>query len=311
MNRKGHVSLGAAIGVGTTALQPAPTLSGVLLAGWVTGAAALLPDLDHPNSTATDRFGPVSRVLSVLLRGLSASLYKITKGPRDEPVRGAHRHATHTLAFAGLVGWGVTAGCRAAAEHDLWAGIAAVLVVVAILVDLAVTFFGWWMLPALGVLAGTIVSSGQPVMEILQLAEPVGWYVAIGCGAHCAGDAFTKHGCPLLWPIPFKGETFYEWRLPGPLRITTGGAVERLLVGTFTTAACLIGVYVLNPGVASQLLSLNSAAVVPVSLELLDSRSTPGRSRRRTSEHGGQHQPRPAPRRCRRDAAEVPPATSD
>ena len=57
--------------------------------GCVTSAAfALLPDIDEPGSTVSRKLGPISRSVSHL----------------TNTVAGGHRHATHSLLFATLVG---------------------------------------------------------------------------------------------------------------------------------------------------------------------------------------------------------------
>ncbi len=50
--------------------------------------------------------------------------------------------------------------------------------------------------------------------------------LAFGLGylSHILADALTKHGVPLLWPLPGQFHL-----LPGPLRIRTGGPVETLV----------------------------------------------------------------------------------
>src|SRR5262245_59154246 len=68
-----------------------------------TAGYALVPDLDHPSSSATRILGPITGLLSRALRGASAWVYARTKGPADEP-HGTHRHLTHTFVFALLLG---------------------------------------------------------------------------------------------------------------------------------------------------------------------------------------------------------------
>jgi hypothetical protein len=47
---------------------------------------------------------------------------------------------------------------------------------------------------------------------------------------HCLGDSLTRSGCPWMWPLPIGGETWYEIRLPRPLRFRTNGWFERLII---------------------------------------------------------------------------------
>lgn len=256
MNRAGHVTSGLAAGVAAAGyLDSAPTLSSVLLGGLLTSAAALLPDLDHPNSTVTKRFGWVTATISKGLRATSAAVYKATKGPRDEQVDGTHRHLSHTVLAAAATGYGTSAGCQIAAVFHPLAGVGAVLAVLAFLTTLAAVHFGRWALAAPGTLAATVLATGDPVAEINGMAGLIGWYIALGCVVHCLGDALTEHGCPFLWPIPIRGETFYEIRLPAPLRFRTGSATESVLVVVFTAAAIGLGAVALNPELPGQILA--------------------------------------------------------
>lgn len=254
MNRAGHITSGLAAGAAVYPLvDNDATASGLLTAGMVTAAAALLPDLDHPNSTATRRFGPITKAVSTGMRATSAGVYRLTKGPRDENVTGKHRHLSHTFLFAALLGVGVTVGCHAATTYDPLAGLAAVVLVLLMSASLAATYFGAWTLAAPAVLAASVFTSGHPVVTVTDLSGQLGWYVAIGCAVHCLGDALTEHGCPFLYPIPIRGETFYEIRPPRPLRFTTGGFVERVLVVVFLALAAVFAVTALAPDLVGQL----------------------------------------------------------
>lgn len=65
--------------------------------------------------------------------------------------------------------------------------------------------------------------------------------VAIGCLAHCCGDACTLAGDPILFPLPISGETWWEIHLLGPLSFRTGGVFERLVVTPgFTVLSVLL-----------------------------------------------------------------------
>jgi membrane-bound metal-dependent hydrolase YbcI (DUF457 family) len=205
---------------------------------------ALLPDLDHPQSTATRQLGPITRLISWVLRRFSGALYQLTRGPRDENVSGTHRHASHTLIFAVLLGslcWLTT---------DLWGGAAvfvwfALGVILAydrlgrlVLIPFAVAAAGWlWQVDAGGLGTG-------PVPAFEQSGGVLGVAVAVGRFVHCLGDALTQSGCPFLFPIPIAGETWYEIRPPQALRFTTNAAVERWLV----FPAMVIGCVTASPG---------------------------------------------------------------
>src|SRR5262245_22356990 len=80
---------------------------------------ALVPDLDLSGRVTTDQggatvahtFGVVSLFLAEVIEKISLGIYDITKTRRDPHRRNGHRTFTHTLIFAGLVGWGVWEAC--------------------------------------------------------------------------------------------------------------------------------------------------------------------------------------------------------
>jgi membrane-bound metal-dependent hydrolase YbcI (DUF457 family) len=80
-----------------------------LLAG-VSFFGAYVPDIDHRQSTVTHLVPVLGPAVSFVMRKASRRVYAATKGPRDEPWTGEHRHLTHTAVFAaafgGLVGCG-------------------------------------------------------------------------------------------------------------------------------------------------------------------------------------------------------------
>ncbi|MTD58458.1 metal-dependent hydrolase [Amycolatopsis pithecellobii] len=188
-----------------------------------TAGFALLPDLDHPGAGASRLLGPVTGALSWLLRRVSAALYALTKGPRDEKHTGTHRHMSHTLLFAlglgALTMWGTRAG-----------GWYAVAGVVLFGVLLAADALGDWLLFVGGGATVWWAMTASAAGELQQLTGWLGVAVAVGCFTHCLGDALTESGCPFLFPVPIAGETWYELRPPAFLRFRTGKRVENLLI---------------------------------------------------------------------------------
>jgi membrane-bound metal-dependent hydrolase YbcI (DUF457 family) len=210
---------------------------------------ALLPDLDHPSSRASRIAGPVTGMLSKGLRWSSKKLYAATKGKKDERIEGGHRHMTHTIAFAVLLG-GLTTGL--ARGFGIWA----VLAVLLMGLILAIDALGAWMLavPVLVIIA--IFASGDPWHAFQSSLQPgsavLGISVALGCFVHCLGDSITVSGCPWLWPVPIRGETWYEIRPPKFMRFRAGGKMENYVL--FPLFAVL-GV-LLIPGVWDQIMHM-------------------------------------------------------
>lgn len=70
----------------------------------------------------------------------------------------------------------------------------------------------------------------------LWLALPIG----IGWFGHLLGDAMTKTGCPILWPLEIDGQRWYPVGFPKPLRFRTGGKVESVFVFRIISAATIV-----------------------------------------------------------------------
>jgi membrane-bound metal-dependent hydrolase YbcI (DUF457 family) len=246
-----------------TALADTHAIGQLSAKTWIVGAtlasgAALLPDIDHPSSTVAQTFGGVSRGLSAAISGLSGFVYRVTRTKRDTDREGTHRGFTHTVVFAVLAGLATTAvvqtseGSALGVLMFIFAGLAvrgllhtwcpkrdAVLITVA---SLVLTFACWaW-------------AGDQPTD-----AAAFGTAVMIGCVAHFLGDAITEQGCPMLWPVPLDGKTWYPVAPPKLLRMKTGGKVEMALVGPGLTivAGVLSSVVLFRIGAAPWLAQLN------------------------------------------------------
>jgi len=210
----------------------------VLVFAATTAGFALLPDLDHPGATASRFLGPVTGGISRVLRWSSRRLYAMTKGPRDEHCSGEHRHLSHTVLFALLLGAltavGTAAGGRWVVLGVLVFGLLLADHVLGDLVGVA---------GAAG-LAGLMVNGGG--LETLDGVQVwLGIAVALGCVVHDLGDAVTESGCPFLFPLLIAGETWYEIRPPRWLRFRTGKTFEsRIVFPVFVVLAV-----VLVPGV--------------------------------------------------------------
>lgn len=240
-----HALTGWCAGLGLAPVVGLTTTAQVVVFAATTAGFALLPDLDHPHARASKLLGPLTGALSWLLRKASAGLYAVTKGPRDERVKGTHRHLSHTVLFAAALGAATAAGTAAGGP---WA-VAGVVVFGLLLAEDAL---GDWLFPVAG--AGVVwwVYENSPGV-LAQLDAVSGWLgiaVAVGCFTHCLGDALTESGCPFLFPLPIAGETWYELRPPAALRFRTGKGVENKVL---FPAFAVLGV-VLLPGVLPALI---------------------------------------------------------
>jgi len=234
-----HALSGWCAGLALASALDLGTIHQAALFATTTAGYALLPDLDHQRARATHLLGPLTRAVSWSLRRTSAVVYQATKGPRDERHSGTHRHLSHTVIFAILVGLGTAFGSAAGGAYG-------VLAVVLFGLLLAVDALGIWLaVVAVAAAAWWWITLQDQYVRLDDLSGWLGLAVMVGCITHCVGDALTEAGCPFLWPLRIRGETWYELRPPAFLRIRTGRFAEQFLV---VPALTLLGV-ILVPGV--------------------------------------------------------------
>lgn len=198
--------------VGTTfAFGPGEIIAGAL----VCAGAALLPDIDHHNSTITQTYGVVTEGIS-----------KVTNW-----AFGGHRNGTHSLLFIALAG---------AATHALAAySTLAAQIIVFLLIGLALRGLGLEVSEnkaASGVI-NALATAGL-VLALFVSGVDYSWLgaaVALGCLLHIVGDMLTHMGCPLLWPAS-------GYRVGQNIGFSTNGFTERYLV----TPALTLGVILLS-----------------------------------------------------------------
>lgn len=239
-----HAMSGLVAWAGLTAFAGTEALGELSIKTWLVGAtlcsgAALLPDIDHPKSTVASTFGGVSRGTSQAFSGISGFVYRLTRTRHDSDRSGTHRSFTHTVVFAVLAGLITTAivqssqGAALGVLMFLFAGIAVrgimhtwtperdALLIAAASLLLTAACWAW--------------AGDQPAN-----AAAFGVAVMLGCITHQIGDAITELGCPMLWPVPLKGRTWYALAPPKALRMRTGGRVEMALVGPGLTGLAVV-----------------------------------------------------------------------
>lgn len=236
-----HAMSGAAVGLAVAQILPAQwggvtSPSEAFVFAGIGAGAALLPDLDSPQATVSRSFGPVSIGLAHLVENGSQALVNATRGPKDEWCNNGHRTATHTVWFALLAGLLVAAGVALGGKP-----VAIGLLFFFLGLGLRGLFPGWtkkndW-------LAITALSLGLAVavwqfIPVTAAPAALGMAVTIGVLTHIGGDALTKQGVPALAPIVnVRGRRWWEYALPGPMRISASGTADQLLLAVFTLVA--------------------------------------------------------------------------
>lgn len=177
-----HALTGAVAWSLLQAAQPQPLP--VQVAGYaVTAGAALWPDLDHDRSTATRSLGPLTMMLGQAVR----------------LVAGGHRRGTHSLLGCTVLALAVQMAVQARpSAAGNWATAVLLAVILASLVHvipLALFRRGWVDEILAGFAAGAI--AWWPGLDLSALGPAV----FIGTLVHVLGDAITRQGVPLWWPI--------------------------------------------------------------------------------------------------------------
>jgi membrane-bound metal-dependent hydrolase YbcI (DUF457 family) len=186
---------GTAVGLYVTHLPP-PQLA--IFAG-LTAGAAVLPDIDHPDSSLAHCFGFLTKGFAWLIGTIS----------------GGHRHLTHAVLGVG----GFTALAALAVRHrhgtagQIGLAVFLALILASGLYALQLGGHGADLLAVAGAIGMTLTGTGLPLVANAVLA---------GCTTHVLGDMLTYEGCPLLYPF-----SRYHFRLlPEPLAFTTGTRPE-------------------------------------------------------------------------------------
>jgi membrane-bound metal-dependent hydrolase YbcI (DUF457 family) len=249
---------------GLTALGAAPEPATVLFGAAVSTGFALLPDVDHPQSTVAHSLGWLTRGIAT---GVSRSAGALRTASclhcSTRPDRGGHRAITHTAVGAAVAG-------LVAANLCLWVGRTAALWVIGFAVWLAVhaalssrtrARIGDMILPGrfrrlgkgahrFAAMAGAVIVAGLAAAAANDTLPAAGlWWIGVAVGwgwlAHILGDACTMSKTPLFWPIRING---CRWHPIGPpWRFRTGGKIEALVVVPSMLLLGAVSLYVVIP----------------------------------------------------------------
>lgn len=247
-----HAMSGAAVGLAVAALLPPEwggpsSVAETFIWGGVCAGAALLPDLDLPQSTVARAFGLVSQGASQALNVASAAFYEATRTRVDNHRGGGHRTLTHTLAFAVALGGIVSA---------LVVGFGKPVIIATLFVTLGLAIRGLagdWAKQegALAVFGASAVMSvaAWAVIPSGTGSVSLGLVITLGCITHCLGDGITKEGIPFLAPfVTIKGKRWWEFTLPTVFRIRANGLFEKVALLPALTAATVVLSFMSVPG---------------------------------------------------------------
>lgn len=230
----------ALVAVGQPPSGRAAVVGAVVSAGF-----ALLPDIDHPQSTIARTLGPATRVAAKVVAFGASRLRKSSCDHCERrPSRGGHRAATHTAAAALTLGGILSLAALLAGAK---VGLAVVWVAVGLAARAMLTrrqrgTFG-------AVLLATMVTAAVGVV----VPPGYGWWwiglpVAWGCLAHDLGDSITVSGAPLAWPLRINGCRWYPLGSPQWLRFRTGSFAEQIVFAALAIAGVFGSGYILAAG---------------------------------------------------------------
>lgn len=253
----GTAVAGAAIGGFQSGSLP------VLLMGtMVTAGAALAPDIDSHSSTVVNSFGVIGKGAHHAANGASVSVYNATRSRYDKPRTNGHRTLFHTGVVA--IGAGlltsflgsISATVDIMGKTFTWGQVFS-LVIMFIFTHLALAGlfekqvksarkkYGPYLMMLASAVLTLITAKFLPENNTygwLGLAVGLGWFI------HLLGDAITKMGVPVVFPIKIKGKRWWDVTLPSMLRITAGGKFEKVILLPALTVATAVLLFFAIPG---------------------------------------------------------------
>lgn len=249
----GWLAASTAVGASFATFHPGsvPVLA---LGTMVTAGAALAPDIDSHSSTVVNSFGFLGRRGHDFANAMSVSVHSATRTRYDKRVEGGHRTLFHTGLFAIGAGLAVSGLASISANVEImgkmftWGQVFS-LFIMFIFTHLAFAGlfeskvrnarrkYGPYVMMA-GSAAFTLVAA-----TLLPENETYGWLgLAVGLGwfIHLLGDAITKMGVPVLFPIKIRGKRWWDVTLPAFMRIRAGGTFEKVVLLPLLTVAVFV-----------------------------------------------------------------------
>lgn len=195
----------------------------VIMSALCVAGSALIPDFDNTRSTIINSAGPMGEPLSMAFRESSRFIQRTVRTRRDKSNPNPHRGFWHT--FAGAIVLGLAVHLLVHVSLPLAFGLSIGEIIGAIITAfLAHITLGMVVLSY--VKTNKIPLIGQFVDVVLALAltlalfllvpgdsfEWLGLSITIGMAIHILGDALTKQGVPMLFPLPIRGKLWWNIR---------------------------------------------------------------------------------------------------
>lgn len=235
-------------------VEPVDPVTTTLITVMASGAA-LAPDWDSNSATAVRSFGIFGQGVHTVFNAVGVTVHSLTRKRRDEPVTNGHRTFFHTTFMAIAMGL-LTAfltSLQATVNifgHEMTWGALNAIILMGIFLNLALAgllekqikkarkLYGPYVLMAFSFLCAVgisfIIPEDQKSYAFLGIAVGAGWFF------HLLGDAITKDGVPLAWPVPINGKRWWDVSLPSFMRIRAGGKFEYAVLLPFLTLGTFV-----------------------------------------------------------------------
>jgi len=248
----------AGIAIYTNTVGPVePTLAATFTI--MAAGAALAPDIDSGGSTVVRSFGIFGNLAHHVANSASVAVYNLTSTRKDGTISNGHRTLFHTTVMAIIMGGLVALATASTKTVDLWGenyswGQINAVILMSVFLNLGLAGllekrikrarkqFGPYLL-MLGSIAGAVIMAyimppADGSYAFLGFAVGFGWYM------HLLGDAITKMGVPMAWPIKIAGRRWYDIATPSFMRITAGEKFEmKILLPIITGITILLLTY--------------------------------------------------------------------
>lgn len=184
-----HAETGLAAAVGTALYFHVDVPTFVLLCTTLPGAA-ILNDIDHPDSTVSSTYGPITGVLSKVLD---------------------HRKQTHSVPGIALFGTLIT---FCSVHSDNMIAKAVLFVVLVLIWSSTIRLFkiGGWLDDFAPIPFAGMITFGEPWLNMIGIPpfpfKILGPCVVLGMLVHVVGDLVTYQPIPVMWPFSKKGTSF-------------------------------------------------------------------------------------------------------
>lgn len=254
-----HAMSGAAASLAAISTYTAfvgPVHPTVAIIGTVMAAGATLgPDIDSRQSTVVRSFGIFGVVGYHIANSLGVAVHNATRTRYDGRIENGHRTFFHTTVMAILMG-ALVAFATAPTniihvfgkEYELGQFNAIILLSIFLNLCLSGIFekqikkarrqFGPYVLMAASLIGAAIMSQFLPKPETtysyLGIAVAFGWFI------HLLGDAITKMGVPMAFPVKLSGKRWYDISLPSFMRISAGGTFEKVILLPLLTIVTVV-----------------------------------------------------------------------